>query len=451
MDIELFSRQRCQQVFDEVMRAARSAGVTEVEALMGAKASALTRFANNRIHQNVAERSGYLSLRVLIDGRTARATANQFDRDSIERAVAQAIAITRSSEPDPELLPLIGPQQYAEVNRYDAATAAITPEDRGRAVAEAIALVEDAGQTAAGIYETQQSASALMNSNGLFAYHPETGATFSITAMAGDSSGWAKAAAPMASAVDYRQLAASAAEKARASANPREIEPGRFPVILEPAAVLDIVGQMFGDFSATSIEDQHSFLNERLGQQTFGTNIHIYDDVCHPLQSGAPWDGEGLPRRRLELVRAGVPEEIAWCRTRAVAANREPTGHGFPLPNEYGEGPANIVIEGGDSTVERMIASTPQGILVTRLWYIREVDPYEKIMTGMTRDGTFLVEDGKVVAGIRNFRFNQSLIEMLNQVEAMSPTRRASGEETFDMVAPAMKVGGFGFSEVTRF
>jgi predicted Zn-dependent protease len=222
-------------------------------------------------------------------------------------------------------------------------------------------------------------------------------------------------------------------------------------VILEPAAALDLAGQMFGDFSATAIRDGRSFLNDRIGKQIFGSNITIHDDVWHEAQSGAPFDGEGIARERLTLVDGGVVRDIAYSRQAAAHAGVAPTGHGFPLPNEYGEAPANIVIAGGDSSVEKMIASTERGILVTRFWYIREVDPYEKIFTGMTRDGTFLVEGGQVTAGIRNFRFNQGLMEMLSNVEALSPAVRASGEETFDMVVPAMKVRDFNFTEVTRF
>jgi len=150
-------------------------------------------------------------------------------------------------------------------------------------------------------------------------------------------------------------------------------------------------------------------------------------------------------REKIDAIERG-PALIA-----AAAAGVEPTGHGFPLPNEYGEAPANVVIEGGETPVEQMIAATGRGVLVTRFWYIREVDPYEKIFTGMTRDGTFLVEDGRVTAGLRNFRFNQGLMEMLSNVVALSPAVRASGEETFDMVAPAMRVRGFNFTEVTRF
>src|SRR5207302_4327435 len=154
---------------------------------------------------------------------------------------------------------------------------------------------------------------------------------------------------------------------------------------------------------------------------------------------------------RLTLVEGGVVKEIAYSRAAAALAGVAPTGHGFALPNELGEAPMNLVIAGDSSTVEEMVAATERGILVTRLWYIREVDPYQKIFTGMTRDGTFLVEGGRVVAGVRNFRFNVGLMEMLSNVEALSPAVRASGEETFDMVVPAMKVNGFNFKEVTRF
>jgi predicted Zn-dependent protease len=208
---------------------------------------------------------------------------------------------------------------------------------------------------------------------------------------------------------------------------------------------------MFMDFSATAIRDGRSFLVDRMGKKLFGGNIAIYDNVYHPHQSGAPFDAEGVPRRRLTLVDGGEIREIAYSRQAAAQAGVEPTGHGFPLPNESGEAPMNIVIEGGATSLDEMIAGADRAILVTRLWYIREVDPYEKIFTGMTRDGTFLVENGRITAGLRNFRFNQSLIEMLSNVEQLSSSVRASGEETFDMVVPAMKVANFNFTEVTRF
>lgn len=439
------------EVFDQVTNVARALGVHDVEAIVSGSSHALTRFANNTIHQNVAERTVHLSVRAVVDGRTARASTNRLDPAGIREVVEEAVAITRLTEPDPELLTLADPSDSDLVDRFDEDTAFITPEERAHAVAHAIRHVEAAGQTAAGIYSTGVATFSLLNSRGIFSSYTETMARFSITAMAADSSGWAKASAFRVHDLHPQGLARQAAHKAAASREPRELPAGRYTVVLEPAAVLDLVGQMFGDFSATAIRDGRSFLNDRIGKKLFGGNITIHDDVRHPLQSGAAFDGEGVPRKRLTLVDRGVVREIAYGRPAAAQAGVAPTGHGFPLPNEIGEAPMNIVIAGGDSTVDQMIGSTERGILVTRLWYIREVDPYEKIFTGMTRDGTFLIEGGAVVGGVRNFRFNQSLIELLSNVEALSPPVRASGEESFDMVVPAMKARDFNFTEVTRF
>jgi predicted Zn-dependent protease len=451
MESALLPQKRCAEIFDQVERAARARGVPDVEALMVLHAGALTRFANNAIHQNVSEEARDLSIRVVVDGRTARASTNRLDQVAINEAVEQAISIAHAAEPDPEMLPLAEPAPITPLDRFCAQTAAASPEERARAVAEAIRVVESAGQTAAGIFSTAQNAEALFNSRGVAAYHAETMARFSITAMAADSSGWAKASSTSRASLDPVALARSASHKSSASARPRELPAGRYTVILEPAAVLDLLGQMFWDFSATALADRRSFLTDRLGRHLFGENIHISDDVAHPLQSGAPFDGEGVPRRRLTLVDSGVPSEVAYSRASAHKAGVAPTGHGFPLPNEFGEAPMNLVVAGADSSIEEMTAATERGILITRLWYIREVDPYEKIMTGMTRDGTFLVEDGQVCGGVKNFRFNQSLVEMLSEVEAMTPAVRSSGEEAGDMVVPGMKVRNFNFTEVTRF
>ena len=335
-------------LFQQVVDAARALGVTEIEAIVSEETQALTRFANNTIHQNVAERSTQLSVRPVIEGRTARATTNRLDREGIRDVVAEAIAITRLNESDADLLPLAEPAEIDGVQRYFEATAQATPEDRARAVAEAIRAVSGEGQTAAGIYSTDATRFSLYNSRGVAASYRETMARFSITAMAGDSSGWAKASACDRGVLDPVALARSAARKAAASHDPRELPPGRYTVILEPAAVLDLAGQMFTDFSGTAIRDGRSFLNDRIGQKLFGENITVHDDVRHPLQAGAAFDAEGVPRRRLTLVDAGVVREVAYCRQAAALAGAAPTGHGFPLPNETGEAPMNIVIAGGE-------------------------------------------------------------------------------------------------------
>jgi PmbA protein len=290
-----------------------------------------------------------------------------------------------------------------------------------------------------------------VNSKGLFATHRQARAEFSVTVLESDSSGWAKANSPDLDRIDPDALARSASEKAAASRHPREVASGPWTVILEPAAVLDLVGFLFYDFAGTAVLDQRSCFNNRMGKRVLGENITLCDDAFDPQQSGPPFDGEGLPRQKVLLVDKGAPCNLVYARATAKKMKAKPTGHGLSLPNEWGEAPLNLVFRGGNSSVDEMVRSTERGILVTRLWYIREVDPYEKVLTGMTRDGTFLVEDGRVTGGIRNFRFNQGMLEMLSNVELLGPAVRSAGEEAFEMVVPAMKVRNFHFSEVTKF
>ncbi|MBI2684816.1 MAG: TldD/PmbA family protein [Acidobacteria bacterium] len=435
--------------FSAAQREAREHGVDDVEMFCAEEESALTRFANNAIHQNMSEESRVVSIRVAIGQRTARATTNRME--NIREATRTAIELARASEPDAHLMEMFSPGIVEPVMRWDEATAQVTPAMRAEIVREAIGCVEDAGHMAAGMYSTSRASQMLLNSRGLHVRHDETGATFSITATARDSSGWAKASAVRAEDLDPATLARSAAEKGTQSAAPRRMEPGRYRVLLEPAAVLDLVGQIFGDCSATALEEERSFLTGRMGERLFGENITIYDDVRHPLQDGAPFDGEGVARRALTLFANGVPGEMPYGRAAAARAGRKPTGHGLSVPNEAGECVTNIVIAGGSHSPADLLRELGDGILVTRLWYIREVDPFRKVMTGMTRDGTFLVEGGEIVCGLQNFRFNESVVEMLRRVEAMSAPVRASGEEAFDMVVPAMLVNDFPFTEVTLF
>jgi predicted Zn-dependent protease len=447
----LLEERELRRIVDTALRLAKATDAEGTEVHVDEVADSLTRFANNAVHQNVAEHGLTVSIRTIVDGRTARATTNRVDEDSLRAAIEASLSLAHSQPKDPKLLPLPGKQRYSGVRRFIKPTAAVTPEDRARAVRRACDLAIKSGQVAAGIFATGLSQSVLGNSQGLFAAYRETHAEFSITMQEASAASWAKANSADVSAFDPQKLAAVASEKAHRAVDPKELPPGRYTVILEPAAVLDLVGFLFYDFAATALEDKRSCLNGRMGKEIFGKNITIADDVYHPLQLGAPFDGEGVPRQRVLLVDRGVPKNLVYSRSSAKAERKKPTGHGFALPNEYGEAPMNLVFTGGDSSVEKMISSTDRGLLVTRLWYIREVDPYEKVMTGMTRDGLFLVEHGKVTSAVRNFRFNQSLLEMLRNVELMGLAVRATGEEAFEMIVPAMKVRDFHFSEVTKF
>ena len=456
------------QSADIFSRLKKHSSADDIEAFMWGVRSALTRFANNTIHQNVAEENVVVSVRTVFDGRTARATTNKLDDESLKRVVQASESLAKVQHPDPDLLPMPDAAEAARgvhpvPSRHFEQTAAITPEARAEAVKKIVTAALKHKLTTAGIFSTAEHTEAVFNSRGVSQWHEQTSSEISITMLAADSSGWQKANSPDVALLDPATLAEIAAEKAAKSASPREIPAGKYTVILEPAAVLDMAGFMFWDFGGLAILDQRSFLTNRVGTKLFGENIDIWDDVAHPLQSGSPQDGEGMPRQRVQLVENGVVKRLVYARATAAKMLKsehkenvgviEPTGHGFNLPNEMGEAPMNLVFGAPrePQTVEQMIASTERGVLVTRLWYIREVDPYEKILTGMTRDGTFYVENGKVQYGVRNFRFNESLLHMLSNVEQMGTPVRASGEESFDMVVPPMKIRDFNFTEVTKF
>jgi predicted Zn-dependent protease len=466
----MLTRDQASDIFNRIRKVSSA---DEVEVLFSGGRFALTRFANNSIHQNVEDENHVVSVRTAFGGRTARATTNRFDDASLRRVVESSEALAKVQHPDPDLLPMPnsreaeghgGSNSIGEIpSRYFEQTATITPQLRADGVKKIVDVAQRHKLTTAGIFSSTESVEGIFNSRGLSQWHTQTLAEISITMLGGDSSGWQKANSPDVANLDPLGMAEIAAQKAIDSAHPAEIPAGKYTVILEPSAALDIVGFMFWDYSGMAILDQRSFLTGRIGSKLFGDNITFSDDVTHLLQTGSPFDGEGMRRQSVALVENGVVKRVVYARATAARMQRsehkdkvgsiEATGHGFALPNEMGEMPVNIVFATprNPETLAQMIASTERGVLVTRLWYIREVDPYEKIATGMTRDGTFLIENGKVKQGVRNFRFNQSLIEMLSNVEAMSVPVRGSGEESFDMVVPAMKIRDFNFTEVTKF
>ncbi len=478
----MLTRNQAADIFDRIRKLSSA---DEVEVLFSGGTFALTRFANNTIHQNVAEENHVVSVRTVFGGRTARASTNKFDDESLRHVVESSEKLAKVQHPDPDLLPMPdardagssrGESRTSEAPiatpavlrpavpaRHFASTAGITPELRAEGVKQIVSVADLHKLTTAGVFSSAESIDGIFNSRGLTKWHTQTLAEISITMLAADSSGWQKASSPDVANLDPLALAETAAKKAVDSARPKEIPAGKYAVILEPAAVLDIVGFMFWDYSGMAILDQRSFLSGRIGTKLFGDNITIWDDVGHPLQSGAPFDGEGVQRQRITLVENGVINRVVYARATAERMKRSEhrdkvgpiaaTGHGFVLPNEMGEMPQNIVFAApaDPKTLDQMIASTERGVLVTRLWYIREVEPFEKMLTGMTRDGTFLIENGRVHGGVRNFRFNESLIHMLSNVEALSVPVRSCGEESFDMVVPAMKIKDFNFTEVTKF
>jgi predicted Zn-dependent protease len=305
---------------------------------------------------------------------------------------------------------------------------------------------------AAGIYSASSEMSAMGNSNGVFQYDRLTDVESSITMTGRNSSGWAKRNGFSLDMVDPKELAEIAAAKAVLGKNPKRVRPGFYTVILEPAAVLDLLCFIWDELTGTAHVDRTSSFTDEIGEKKLGDNISISDNVHHPLQSGFAFDDEGLVRQAVKLVDRGVICKPAMGRRMARALSLElgrklaPTGHGVMQPSGYDEATLNLVVGGGDSSIEKMIASTDNGLLVTRVWYCRPTDPNINLITGTTRDGLFKIEGGKVVGGVQDLRFNEGLLDMLNNVVELGEPVYASGEEGSPAVVPAMKVNNFRFS-----
>src|SRR5580693_691198 len=343
----MLTKEQAGDVFDRIQKLSTA---DEVEVLFSGGRFALTRFANNTIHQNVADENHTVSVRTVFGGRTARASTNKFDGDSLRRVVESSEALARVQHPDPDLLLMPDSTEAAgganrsvrttqPPSRHFEQTAAITPQLRAQGVKKIVEVAQKHNLTTAGIFSSSESVEGIFNSRGLSDWHTQTLAEVSITMLGADSSGWQKANSPDATNLDPLALAETAAKKAIDSAHPAEIPAGKCIVILEPAAVLDIVGFMFWDYSGTAILDERSFLSGRIGTQLFGENITIWDDVTHPLQTGSPFDGEGMRRLRVPLVENGVVNRVVYARgTAARMRNSEykdkvgpvaATGHGF--------------------------------------------------------------------------------------------------------------------------
>jgi predicted Zn-dependent protease len=416
----------------------------ETEVYIGSYGSSLTRFAENQIHQNVSEDDVHLSVNAVLGKQMGYASTNKLEDESIKKMVADAIEVARFAPPDDELLPRLGPQVYREVQAYDPSVGHITPMDRAQAVGEVVKLCEENGLRAAGAFSSGISSRALATSNGLFAFHRSSGVDFSVTAQGGDSSGWASASSHMRNGIDPKSLGEIAVEKTIKSTQPREVPPGSYTVILEPAAVAALMVFMVGGFNALAVDEGRSFLTGKMGQKIAGHEVTLVSDPYHPLHQRIPFDGDGVPTKRVTLMENGVAANLVYDRLTAKKHGVEPTGHGSGGRNPYGAYPSSVVMEGGEASLEDMISSTDRGILVTRFWYMNIVDRMKVIVTGMTRDGTFWIENGKIAYGIKNFRFNQNVLDMLNNVEMMSEPVLVGR-----IVAPAMKVREFNFSSGT--
>ncbi len=441
---------------DEVQRLAEFIlGVSEAdetEVVISGGEEALTRFAENVIHQNVARTDLTVTVRAFVGKKMAEAVTNRLDEESLRETVKRAVEAAKQMPDDENLLPRLGPQTYQPINAVDNAVLTLSPKERAELVAEVVGRCKAMGTKAAGALSNGFSVFAIANSNGLFAYYERTNFAFSITVATDEGTGWASASSFRKDEVDVIAVSERALNKALLNRNPRELPPGAYRVVLEPPAVADLLLFMVLGFNALAVDEGRSWLTGKVGQKVVGDNITLVSDVYHPLHQGCPFDAEGYPTQRVVLIDKGVAAGLVYDRVTAQKHGVRPTGHSVDPTGAFGAFPRGLVMEGEEKSLQELIAETDRGLLITRLWYIRTVDPMKVLLTGMTRDGVFLIENGQIVSAVKNFRFNESVVEMLNKVEAMSrPERAGAPEWEWAEVVPALRVSEFHFTDVTVF
>jgi predicted Zn-dependent protease len=439
----LMTRAQAQAILEQVKALSRA---DEVLVSVGSAHQSDVRFAANQMSTAGSVQSTALAVTSVIGRKHATAVTTDLSTDSIRRVVEQSERLARLSPDDPEWLPLLGPQRYLPVQGYVEATANVTAADRARVALTALEPARKAGDLqAAGFLLVTAQSSALGSSRGLFAYHRSTSASYTLTVRTADGtgSGWAGAEDNDWRKIDFAKVSHAAIEKARLSRNPVALEPGRYTVILEPQAVGDLVSLLGNALQARLADEGRSAFakpgGNKIGERIVDPRVTIISDPQDPQLLLQPFSGEGLPSRRMAWIENGVLKALSYSRFWAQKQGKQAT------PSA-----GSIKMLGGPVTTAEMIRSTSRGILVTRLWYLRSVDPRTILYTGLTRDGVFLIEEGKITKAVKNFRFNESPLFMLNNVEAIGPAVRIAGAElngTF--VMPALKVRNFDFTSTS--
>lgn len=443
---ELAGRARLDAVLDKALKASQA---DETEVLVAASDSSLTRFTHNFVHESVTERNAQMSVRAVIGKRTGVAGTNRLDDAGIAEAVTRACEMAKLSTEDGDFpgLPASTDAVVEAPGSFDTATAAATPEMRAAAVADIAKVMRVHDLYAAGYVSTQSDAFAVANSKGVRRFHQGTDSAINIKAIGSDSSGYAEGFSKRFADLEPSVLADRAAKKAVAGKNPRALEPGKYTVILEAPAFREFLGYLsWIGFGAQAFDEGSSFMSGHIGERLIGENVTVRDDWAHPLGNGIPFDFEGVPRQQVALMERGVAKSVVYDSYYAAKLKHVNTGHALPAPNSDGPLPLNVVVDPGGTPLEEMIKDVQHGVLVTRTWYIRLVDQKQTMITGMTRDGLFLIERGRISKGLKNMRFNESIVGALGRCHLASALIRSENH-----VLPAVRIEGFTFSSGTEF
>lgn len=439
---------------EEVMkRALRYVQADQAEAVLLAHDEALTRFANNSIHQNVAETDAALTVRAVIGRRQGAATTNDLSEAALQRAAARAREIALRQPEDPDHPGLPAPAAVRAAPAFDEAVAGMSPEARARAVGAVCRKSAEAGLSASGAFRAGAIEVGVANTLGVLAYHATTRVDFQTVAMDGEASGRAQSSGWRAADLNVEAVGDEAIGKARRSRDPRKFEPGEYAVVLDAYVTEDILSSLnvYG-MGAQAVQERRSWMNDRLGQAAMSAGVSIWDDGCDLSGAPLPFDFEGVPKARTKIVEAGVVQGPVYDTYTAKKDGKASTGHALPpnLPFKFGPAALNLFMAPGEATLEEMIRSTRKGLYITRFWYTRLVHPRDCIVTGMTRDGLFAIENGEIAYPVKNLRFTQSYVEALANVELVSREVRLLADEWgFAVSAPALKIGGWRFTGST--
>jgi predicted Zn-dependent protease len=418
----------------------------ECEANLNGGATGNIRYARNSVSTSGVTQNVTLVVQSSFGKKVGTATINEFDDASLEKVVRRAEELAQLAPENPEHVGVLEPQTYGQSKGFFQSTASIQPGTRAEAAATSIELARSKNLVAAGFWQDQTGFTSMMNSKGLFAYHTSTGVDFSLTVRteSGNGSGYVSRGYSDVSKLDIARASRIAVDKAANSVNAKAIEPGKYTVILEPAAAAVLLENLFFGMDARSADEGRSFLSKpgggtKVGEKLVDERVTFYSDPFHSELPTSPWAQDGRPHEKVTWIEKGVLKNLTysrfWAQKKGVKA--------IPAPN-------GMIMEGGDASLEDLIKSTTKGILVTRLWYIREVDPQTLLLTGLTRDGTFYIENGQIKHPIKNFRFNESPVIMLNNLEALGkPERVPSGESEVNYLIPPMKIRDFTFSSLS--
>jgi predicted Zn-dependent protease len=427
----IFSKEEARKILEKVLSFSKADGC---EANLNGSNGGNIRYARNTVSTSGEDSNVTLAVQAYYGKKSGTATINEFDDASLEKVVRRAEELARLSPENPEFMEPLAQQTYGESKTFSES------EYRAQAAANSINPAAAKDVTAAGFLEDSHSFASMMNTKGLFAYNQSTGVNFTVTMRTNDGtgSGWVTRDFNDVSKLDTAEASNVAIQKAVMSREAKAIEPGKYTVILEPAAVADLLGNMFFNMGARQADEGRSFLAKKgggtkLGEKLLDERVNIYTDPFHPDVPASPWTGDGQARRKMEIISGGVVKNMFYDRYWASQKNVAPV----PFPG-------NIIVDGGSASVEEMIKDTKKGILVTRFWYIRSVDPQTLLYTGLTRDGTFYIENGAIKHPIKNFRFNESPVIMLNNLETLGKQVRVDGD-----LIPYMKIRDFTFTSLS--